>query len=638
MKSTTQKLILSAGLVVTCAAFTAAAQSAQPSKSSKKNAQQNAQKEQPQRSLVQREAQPVGEVDPANAPPPGAAIFPFQFRTIDGIFNNPLNPLWGAAGTNLARSIPADYADGLSTPSGIGRPSVRHISNALSAQDGLNMPNAYGFSDFIWQWGQFLDHDIDETPIASPAEDFDINVPTGDAWFDPMWNGGVTIGLDRSAYTMVQGVRQQINNITSYIDASNIYGSESERAHELRTNDGSGKLKTSPGDLLPFNTNGLDNAPSGSDPTMFLGGDVRANEQIGLTAMHTLFMREHNRLADQIAADLPFLPGELIYQYAKAMVTAEMQAITYNEFLPKLLGPNAIPAYTSYNPDADASITNLFATAAYRVGHTMLSSEMQRLDSSMNEAPEGHIALASAFFNPSEISANGIDSVLRGLAGQEAQNVDNFVIDDVRNFLFGAPGAGGFDLTSLNMQRGRDHGIPSYNAVRAGFGLPQVTDFSGVNPDPDMIARLEVAYDNVDQIDAWIGLLSEPHHPDAFVGETLYRILREQFINLRDGDRFWYEAYLPQDLIEQAESMTLAAVIRANTGIGAELQDDVFAVVGNNCPADFAVPFGVLDFFDVSAFVGFLNTNDPAGDFNNDGTINFFDVSAFLQSYNQGCP
>ena len=90
--------------------------------------------------------------------------------------------------------------------------------------------------------------------------------------------------------------------ITAFIDASNVYGSGEERAYALRTLDGTGKLKTTiseVGDLLPYNTPGLANAPAAT-PNFFLAGHVRANEQIALTAMHTLFVREHNHWAPHL--------------------------------------------------------------------------------------------------------------------------------------------------------------------------------------------------------------------------------------------------------------------------------------------------------------------------------------------------
>lgn len=587
------------------------------------------------RSAVQRKARLSEGTQGAQQPPAGPAVFPRDFRTIDGIFNNRDHPEWGAAGIAMNRVVASEYADGTDAPSGAGRPNVRDISNLVCAQDGVSMMNTLGYSDFIWQWGQFLDHDIDETPIADPAEQFDISVPVGDVWFDPFSTGIATMPLDRSAYIYSEGVRQQINNITAYIDASNVYGSEEERTHELRTNDGTGKLKMSAGDLLPYNINGIANVPS-VDPALFLAGDIRANEQVVLTAMHTLFVREHNRLAQKISEDRPGLSGDEVFERARAIVAGEMQAITYNEFLPKLLGEDAIPRYRGYQRDVDAGITNLFATAAYRVGHTMLSTEVLRVDADGAESAEGNLDLASAFFRPSEIEDHGIDSLLRGLASQQAQDIDVFVIDDVRNFLFGAPGSGGLDLPSLNLQRGRDHGLPSYNTVREAFGRDQVTSFDQINPDPEIHGRLSAAYSDVDQIDAWIGLLAEPHREGAFVGETLMRVLRDQFLRLRDGDRFWYESYLPEPLVREVDRMTLARIIRANTDIGMELQDDVFTVY-QACYGDFAQPFGVMDFFDISAFLDLYSSNDMRADMDQSGTLDFFDISAFISAMQDGC-
>ncbi|MGD1914756.1 MAG: peroxidase family protein [Phycisphaerales bacterium] len=593
-----------------------------------------------ERSPVQRGprlANTEGTRGSTDGPTDTPAVFPFEFRTIDGTFNNLANPLQGAAGIEFLRLVPAAYGDGVGSPAGSGRPSARLISSVVAAQDSGSVPNAYRFSDFVWQWGQFLDHDIDETPVASPAEEFDIVVPAGDPWFDPRGTGEVTISLDRSAASGLGMVRQQINNITAYIDAANVYGSDEERARELRTLDGTGKLKTSDGDLLPFNVNGFENAPTAYDPSFFLAGDIRANEQVGLIAMHTLFVREHNRLATQIARDLPHLDGDSIYEHARAMVAAEMQAITYNEFLPKLLGPGAIPPYAGYRPEVDAGISNLFATAAYRVGHTMLSSELKRVDAQGREIPGGHLELADAFFVPGEIVEAGIEPVLRGLASQDAQDVDVRVIDNVRNFLFGPPGSGGFDLVSLNIQRGRDHGLPSYNELRVAFGRPPARTFRDVGADRETADRLADVYSHPDEIDAWVGLLAERHRPGAFVGETLSRILRDQFIRLRDGDRFWYESYLPPSMSNQIQSLTLSEIIRMNTSVRGELQPDVF-VTETICVADLAPPFGMLDVFDFLAFQNeFMAGRLDRADLDGDGQLTLFDFLVFQDVFAGGC-
>jgi hypothetical protein len=506
----------------------------------------------------------------------GPARFPFELRTIDGSGNNGAHPDWGRAGTPLLRTTAVGYEDGSGSPGGQDRASAREISNLCVAQPGP-LPNAIGASDFLWQWGQFLDHDLDLVPTASPAEPFDVAVPVGDPWFDPTATGTATIALNRSHYVTIDGVRQQVNAITAFIDASNVYGSDPARALALRALDGTGRLATSPGDLLPFNEAGLPNAPS-PDPAFFLAGDERANEQVGLTAMHTLFVREHNLWADFFGALAPWLGDDERYGLARAMVGAEMQAITYREFLPVLLGPGALPPYQGYRRAVDPGIANVFAAAAYRVGHTMLSSTLLRLGADGQPVPAGNLPLSGAFFRPDVFAATGPAPLLRGLASQMAQETDAKVVDEVRNLLFGPPGAGGFDLASLNIQRGRDHGLPGYNRVRVDYGLPAAAGFADVNPDPAVQAELAAAYATVDDVDVWVGGLSEPHVAGAMVGETFFAVLADQFVRLRDGDRFWYQSYLPPLFRNLVEQSTLARIIRRNTEIGPELQPDVFRV------------------------------------------------------------
>jgi peroxidase len=503
-----------------------------------------------------------------------AQALPADYRTIDGTGNNISNPSWGSADIQLMRKAPVDYPIGTSSPAGATRKSPREISNIMATQKE-SMLNSLGASDFIWQWGQFLDHDIDLT--TETEESLPIDVPTGDPYFDPDSIGGQTIGFHRSVFDPTSNPRQQLNEITSFIDASNVYGSDTARAIALRTMDGTGKLKTTNGgQFLPFNKEGLPNAGGDGNKKLFLAGDIRANEQIALTAMHTLFVREHNRLCDEMAE--PGLDGEAIYQRARKIVGAQMQVITYNEFLPILLGPGAIPMYSEYDDSVNPAIGNEFSAAAYRLGHSMLSSTLLRYNKEGNKKVS--TALKDAFFNPNLIHKGGGMSILRGLAAQQAQEVDNKIVDAVRNFLFGDPGEGGFDLASANIQRGRDHGLPDYNTVRQAYGLAPLTMFSDIPADSVVQDTLSDAYDNVNDIDLWVGGLAENHVPGAFVGETIHAILVDQFTRLRDGDRFWYQNdpfFTGAQLIE-IENTTLADVIRRNTKIGNELPDDVFHV------------------------------------------------------------
>lgn len=530
----------------------------------------------------QNEVSPVRRIrrgspnsDGGNPQPPGRP----GFRAIDGRNNNLQNPLVGATGIQLIRLSAAAYADGVSALDDT-RANPRDVSNAICAQEG-SRPNAQNVTDFLWQWGQFLDHDLDLTDGVDPAEPHNINIPTGDVFFDPQNTGNQTMSFNRSIYDTDSGrstlnPRQQINEITAWIDASNVYGSESERAEALRAHDGSGKLKVSEGNFLPFNTDGLPNA-GGDSAELFLAGDVRANEQLGLTVMHTLFVREHNRLAEAYAQANPDWDGDRIYEQARKIVGAQMQVITYNEFLPALLGRNnMLEPYRGYRDNIDASIANEFSTGAYRFGHSAVNATLLRLDADGNAVPQGHLSLRNAFFAPYRLAETGLAPILRGLAAQRCQSVDPLVIDDLRNFLFGPPGSGGFDLASLNIQRGRDHGLGTFNDMRRAMGMPPARNWRDITSDAVMRQKLASVYDSVDDVDVWIGCLAEDPLPGAMVGPLAAEVIKDQFRALRDGDRFWYQNHLNRDEIRRVENTTLADIIRRNTTVGDELQDDVF--------------------------------------------------------------
>lgn len=530
-----------------------------------------------------------------------------EFRSIDGSKNNLQQLHWGKSDTPLLRLTSPDYDDGLSLLkqtriNGNHLSSPRQISNVVSAQS-RSVKNHLGASDWLWQWGQFLDHDLSLTNIDS-SEKFNISIPKGDRFFDPFNTGNADMGFHRSSSFSVDtnGIRQQHNDITAYIDASNVYGSDETRAKALRTLDGTGKLKTSQSNngavLLPKNKAGLSNAnenPFINEEDLFIAGDVRANEQVGLTAAHTLFVREHNRLAEEIAAKLDTKTPELveqfnqsgldrddfIYETARKIVGAEIQAITYNEFLPTLLGEKSPNLNNlSYDASINPSISNEFSTAAFRVGHTLLSPEIQLAN---DNGSQGSIDLKNAFFNPSFIEKNGIDSLLLGLASQEAQEVDNLLIDDVRNFLFGPPGAGGFDLASLNIQRGRDHGLGSLNQVRRELGLEGYVDFFSLTGGDSQLANaLGSVYDSIDDVDLWVGGLAEAEINGGLVGETYSTILIDQFTRTAKGDRFFlvndtYLSSLEDIFALNLADTTLSKVIRKNSSI-TTIQDNAFLV------------------------------------------------------------
>jgi hypothetical protein len=185
------------------------------------------------------------------------------------------------------------------------------------------------------------------------------------------------------------------------------------------------------------------------------------------------------------------------------------------------------------------------------------------------------LPLSEAFSNPGVVQEAGIDPILKYLASDRMQEVDTEVVDGVRNFLFGGPGAGGFDLASLNIQRGRDHGLADYNTTRAAYGLPCVATFAQITSDVALQKSLKSLYGSVNNIDLWVGGLAEDHVPGTSVGPLFRTVLVDQFRRLRDGDRYWYEARFSAKQSAGLNRLDLSDVIRRNTGLN-NLQRNVF--------------------------------------------------------------
>ncbi|XP_064094186.1 peroxidasin homolog pxn-2-like isoform X2 [Macrobrachium nipponense] len=402
------------------------------------------------------------------------------------------------------------------------------------------------------------------------------------------------------------GPREQLNQISAYLDGSVIYGSRKEITNSLRQLV-NGLLKvqvTLEGKiLLPGEENPNDGCNVHDQFSngffCFRAGDGRVNEQILLVFMQTVWAREHNRIATVLKQFHGDWDDERLFQETRRIVVAELQHVTYNEFLPAVLGnvlmetlqlkPQSSDQYTSdYDETLDASIANSFATAAYRYGHSQISDFIQRINSDGVVDTEH---TSSLFFNPFTMyEEEAVEELGRGSASYRARKVDSYFTEEVAGKLFKGSGKFGLDLVALNIQRGRDHGLPGYIHWKAlcGEEVSQFSDLSSVMNE-DVIDALQEVYSDLEDVDLYIGGVSEQPFLDGILGPTFSCIIADQFLRMKKGDRFWYEykgspgAFTAAQL-KELHKVTLARILCNNIPELITIQPNAFKIPSSTNP------------------------------------------------------
>ncbi|NWH70528.1 PERM Myeloperoxidase, partial [Piaya cayana] len=551
-----------------------------------------------------------------------------RYRSITGECNNRKHPELGSSNRAFARWLPAAYEDGVSVPRGASEgklyngfplPLVRKVSNEIAHTANENITQDQELSLVFMHWGQWVDHDIDLAPSSGAGASLELHCETDCAFSPPCFpikfpaddprmlrsNSCMPFIQSASVCNPRTFTREQINAVSSFIDASTVYGSEDSVAKSIRNLTNLLGLMavnqnfTDAGlELLPFEnktksvcvlTNKSMNIPC------FKAGDKRVTENLGLSALHTIFLREHNRLVTELRRLNPHWDGEKLYQESRKIVGAVIQIITYRDYLPLLLAEETskwIPPYTGYDEDVDPTVSNVFSLA-FRFGHTSVRPFVSRLDDSFQPLGSfSHVPLHLTFCAPWRIvMEGGIDPLTRGMLVDHAKlgKQNQLLVEELQNHLFEQTEIMGLDLAALNMQRGRDHGLPGYNAWRRFCGLSQpqnLEEFSEVLGNSKLAKKFMELYGTPDDIDLWIGAVAEPFVPRGRVGPLLACILGTQFRNLRDGDRFWWEnqgVFTPQQL-NALRKTSLSAVICDNTHIK-KIPRNVFKV--NSYPGDF---------------------------------------------------
>jgi peroxidase len=457
-------------------------------------------------------------------------------------------------------------------------PKTKIISSNRRSTNGDPLPSArfvslvvHGHRDdeapitmMLASWGQLIDHDLTATlqprsingsiPSCCRSQEphpscLPIKVPRDDPFLASL--GVRCLEFLRSAPAQRRDCflswREQTNQVTSFIDASPVYSSNPRTADNSRIQrDG----------LLLFGR-----GPPREDPCLRGGfghqciraGDTRAGEQPSLLALHTVFVAEHNRITLELTDLNPHWSDEKLYQETRRIIGAMFQHITYREFLPLVLGREVcrlfdlelVPSgfYHGYDPKINPTVANGFAAAAFRFGHSLVQGSIMRSD--VNYAFLNNNVTLHDENSHGDIGGSGsLHRILRGMATQRTLKRDEFMSAELTNHLFqSSPFPFGMDLAAINIQRGRDHGLPAFIDWRKPCGLSPINTWDDLEVvvGPNSARRIRNAYTNVEDIDLFVGGLSERPVVGGLVGPTFACIIAQQFSNLRKGDRFWYE-------------------------------------------------------------------------------------------------
>ncbi|RZC35513.1 dual oxidase 1-like, partial [Asbolus verrucosus] len=436
-----------------------------------------------------------------------------EYEGYDGFYNNIARPDSGAIDRPLLRRWPAAYEDGSYAPSGSDRPNPLVLSeNLLKGDTGTKSKT--GKNALIVFFGQQVVEEIlDAQRPACPPEYFNIKIPDKHPYrTEP---GHTEMPFLRSRYDQRTGYspnnpRQQLNEITPYLDGGLFYGTTKQWADQLRTYpngtmDPDGRLASTDDGLFPAKN--TENLPMANPPSPFYHstyisshetakvsrffklGNPRGNENSFLLTFGIMWFRWHNYLATTIRGLNPEWSSEKVFNEARKWVIATHQKIVVYDWLPQWLLDN-LPPYDKYDPSVDPQIDQFFQAAAFRFGHTLVVPGVYIRDyvregckKKFDTWGKNTIRTCNSFWRPQEPIVQkaksdsneviDIDRLLMGMAVQLCEEEDHKIVEDLRGNVFGPLEFPRRDLMAINIQRGRDHGLPDYNTAREAFGLPR---------------------------------------------------------------------------------------------------------------------------------------------------------------------
>nr|AXN93676.1 dual oxidase [Scylla paramamosain] len=512
-----------------------------------------------------------------------------EFEGYDGWYNNLARPSLGAVDTPLLRLLPAAYSDGVYQ-------LVNHSTNPLTLSDQLmngdNGNHSTGgrtaFQVFFGQ--QVVEEIVDAQGAGCPPEYHNIPIEEGHEYrrHPPHMR---EMPFLRTRYDATTGLspnnpRQQLNEITPYLDGGLVYGTSKAWADMLRTfPDGTlaprGQLAWNQklGQGFPARNKEwlpMANPPPPTNHSQYVAqghtapvdrffklGNPRGSENPFLLTFGIMWFRWHNYIARYLANHHRAWSDEKVFNEARKWVIATYQAVVFYDWLPKYLRTNP-SEYKGYKVTTDPQISQVFQSAAMRFGHTLVPSGVHLrtrskegcipLSHRLSQGPRHHldgVRTCNSFWRTPELFADdsgNFERFLMGLSSQSSEREDNIVVEDLRGHVFGPLEFSRRDLMAINIQRGRDHGLPDYNTARQFFGLSRLHSLdpkefkrkTGAEVDISVLKRLQKLYQNdPNKVDIWVGGLLETH--SSAPGDLFSRIILDQFERIREGDRFWFE-------------------------------------------------------------------------------------------------
>uniref|UniRef100_A0A6A7G5H1 NAD(P)H oxidase (H2O2-forming) n=2 Tax=Hirondellea gigas TaxID=1518452 RepID=A0A6A7G5H1_9CRUS len=555
-----------------------------------------------------------------------------EYASYDGFYNNLAYPEQGAVDTPLLRLLPTAYRDGVYQPT---KRSTNPFTVSEATMKGKSgMVSKAGKTAFLVFFGQqVVEELLDAQRPGCPPEYFNIPIPE-DHEFRTADPYPKEMPFLRTRYSMNTGFapsnpRQQLNEITPYLDGGLVYGVAKGWADVLRafTN---GTLAPH-GQLAWHDELGKDfpaansqrlpmaNPPPptkhaqyvkqhATDPVdrFFKLGNPRGNENPFLLTFGVLLFRWHNKLAMQLHELHPTWSEERLFNEARKWVIATHQSIVMYDWLPKWLRQSPAP-YEGYKVTVNPQISHVFQSAAMRFGHTLVTSGVYLRDKASEGCgtrnytlhPQNHhsagVRTCNSYWRSPELFKDDPDNIerfLMGLSSQSTEREDNIIVEDLRGRVFGPLEFSRRDLMAINIQRGRDHGLPDYNTARKYFGLRKLSSLepehyknvTGSSMPPPVLARFNSVYRYPNETDIWVGGLMET---TLGPGQLFTKIIKDQFERIRDGDRFWFENE-NNDLFETEErqrirNTKIIDLILSVTSLTLDdIQEDPFTAVNAN--------------------------------------------------------